>query len=396
MLNADFKMLVQSTSSQIKCLKRELRPDEPFIHALWDRGEPTPTYILRRGNYLSPGKQVEPGVPAVLTEGKSPFSIQPPWPGARQTGRRLAFARWLVKPDNPLTARVMVNRIWKHHFTNGIVKSLDNFGRAGQRPTHPELLDWLASEFIQKAWSMKAMHRMIMTSSTYRQSSQVTAQHGQLDLDNRLLSRFPLRRLEAEALRDALLFVSGKLDLTPFGPAEKVERRDDGLVTSIGTEKGSRRSIYVLQHRTQSSTFFDDFDLPQMAPNCIERTVATVAPQALHLLNNKTIHSWATAMADLIIQDIGTDRDSQVRRAYEMALGRQPDAVELETTVKSFEELREKWRGAIQKAELPAPQPGTTTPPVEKKLSIDEQIMRRSLTNLCHALMNSAEFIYID
>ena len=137
-LDPDFNALAETTSRQIQILKDQLKPNEPFIQALWDRGEPTPTYILRRGNYLSPGKEVEPGVPAALTDGTSPFVIEPPWPGSLKTGRRLAFARWLVKPDHPLTSRVIVNRIWKHHFANGIVKSLDNFGKAGQRPTHPE------------------------------------------------------------------------------------------------------------------------------------------------------------------------------------------------------------------------------------------------------------------
>lgn len=240
------------------------------------------------------------------------------------------------------------------------------------------------------------MHRLIMTSSTYRQSSQVSAQHAQLDLDNRLLSRSPLRRLEAEALRDALLFVSGSLDQTAFGPAERVESREDGLVSSIGTLKGWRRSIYVLQRRTQSSTILEDFDLPQMAPNCVERTVATVAPQALHLLNNKMVHTWARGMAERIVQDFGSDRDAQIKGAYQLALGRQPDAVELEVTVKSFEDLRNKWQVQLQQA---AAQPAATdkaAPPAEAKLTTEEQIVRKSLTNLCHALMNSAEFIYVD
>jgi hypothetical protein len=243
---------------------------------------------------------------------------------------------------------------------------------------------------------MKSIHRLIMTSSTYRQSSQLTARQAQLDLDNRLLSRSPLRRLEAEALRDALLFVSGKLDETPFGPAEKVERRDDGLVTSIGTEKGWRRSIYVLQRRSQTSTILEDFDLPQMAPNCVERTVATVAPQALHLLNNRMVHGWAIAMAERLIQDFGPDRDAEIKGAYELTLGRSPDAAELEVTVKSFEELREKWRLEIQKAQSHSAPSDKAALRAEGSVSPDAQIVRKSLTNLCHALMNSAEFIYVD
>ena len=424
-LDPNLKSMARATFRKVKSLKELEISSEPFIQALWDRGEPTPTYILRRGNYLSPGKEVEPGVPAAITDVKTPFVVEPPWPGAKQTGRRLAFARWLISPDHPLTARVMVNRIWKHHFTNGIVKSLDNFGKAGQRPTHPELLDWLAGDFVQHGWSIKAMHRLIMTSCTYRQTSEMNDEHAKHDLENRLLSRSPLRRLEAEVLRDALLFVSGKLDETQFGPAERVKARGDGLVTSIGTEKGWRRSIYVLQRRSQASSILEDFDLPQMAPNCVERTVATVAPQALHLLNNKMIHGWSIAMADRIIKDAGTDPEAQINRAYEIALGRLPDAAERELTVKSFGQLRAKWLAFNQDGSKIAAKVVKTTdknkaivdedaidedaPPPEDQASTDEvppyadpslspeqQIARNALTNLCHALMNSAEFIYID
>ena len=156
------------------CARAEAGP-EPKIQALWDRGEPSPTYIYRRGDWLNPGPLVGPGVPSVLTDGKTPFDVKPPWPGAKKTGRRLAFARWLIRPEHPLTARVMVNRIWKHHFGRGIVATLGNFGKAGAPPTHPELLDWLAREFVRSGWSIKAMHRLMVTSSAYRQQSAVSA-----------------------------------------------------------------------------------------------------------------------------------------------------------------------------------------------------------------------------
>ena len=179
----------------------------------------------------------------------------------------------------------------------------------------------------------------------------MTAEHAELDLDNRLLSRFPLRRLDAEALRDALLFVSGKLDTTQFGPPEQVESRGDGLVTSVGTEKGWRRSIYVLHRRSQPTSILEDFDLPQMAPNCVERTVATVAPQALHLLNNKTVHTWAVAMAERIMRDVGPGSDAWIKLAYELALGREPDDAELKVTLESFGEFREQWLAALAESE---------------------------------------------
>lgn len=392
----DYKKLFLSTAKQLKVLKAQLNPNEPFIQALWDRGEPTPTYVLRRGNYLSPGKEVGPGVPGIFSSSQIPFEIVPPWEGSRKTGRRLAFARWLVSPKHPLTSRVMVNRIWKHHFANGIVKSLSNFGRVGQLPSHPELLDWLSIQFVQQGWSIKSMHRLIMNSSTYRQSSHVTPEQVKLDLDNRLLSRFPIRRVEAEVLRDSLLFISGRLDDTPFGPAERVESREDGLVSSVGSEKGWRKSIYMLQRRSETSTLLEDFDLPQMAPNCTERTVATVAPQALHLLNNKMVHDWATAMAERIIREEGLNRDSQIRRAYQLALGRLPDKEEKEIVIRTMDELQQKWRASQNLNQVPSGATGSRSSDSASRPSDNEKIAVLTLTNLCHALMNSAEFIYVD
>ncbi len=159
-----------STNAEIAALESQILP-QPTIRALWDRGKPSPTYLYRRGDYLTPGRLVGPGVPSVLTDGKTPFDVRPPWPGARSTGRRLALARWLTRSDHPLTSRVMVNRVWKHHFGTGLVTSLGNFGKAGTAPTHPELLDWLAREFVARGWSVKELHRLMVTSATYRQSS---------------------------------------------------------------------------------------------------------------------------------------------------------------------------------------------------------------------------------
>jgi hypothetical protein len=215
--------------ARIKALQAKLLP-EPKIRALWDRGEPSPTYLLQRGDYLRPGRLVGPGVPSVLTDGKTPFEVKPPWPGAKKTGRRLALARWLTRPDHPLTARVLVNRLWKLHFGKGIVKTLDNFGKAGARPTHPELLDWLAVEFVRRGWSIKAMHRLMMTSATYWQSSTVTAAHEQLDVDNSLYSRMPLTRMDAESLYDTMLLVAGCLDEARYGPPSRAFRKSSPVM----------------------------------------------------------------------------------------------------------------------------------------------------------------------
>ena len=234
-LAKEYEQLLTVTSNELKerdalyrreaqKLEREIawlqykQEQEPRIRALWDRGTPSPTYLLQRGDYLSPGRLVGPGVPSVLTDGRTPFRVEPPWPGSKKTGRRLALAKWLVDRNHPLTARVMVNRIWRYHFGRGIVETLGNFGRSGARPSHPELLDWLAVEFINRGWSMKSLHRLMMNSRTYRQSSRVSPEKERLDPENRLLSRWPLKRMDGESLRDSLLWVSGRLDETPYGP----------------------------------------------------------------------------------------------------------------------------------------------------------------------------------
>ena len=380
-IDAAFKKKAEPIEGTIVSLKGRLQP-EPAVRALWDRGEPSPTYVLQRGNYLTPGRLVGPGVPSVLTNDKTPFVVKAPWPGAKKTGRRLAFARWLTSPAHPLTARVMVNRVWRHHFGVGIVKTLDDFGKAGAPPTHTEVLDWLAVRFVRQGWSLKYLHRLIMTSSVYRQTSRVLPEHEKLDPDNRWLSRMPLRRLEAESLRDALLAVSGRLDLTPFGPADKVEQRDGGLVVSVAGEEGWRRSIYVLQRRTQTSTLLENFDLPSMSPNCVERTESIVAPQALHLLNNEMIHTLSLAFAERVLREVGTDVAEQIRRVYSLALQRPPSAEEEVEAKQLLAALTETWRLK--------PREEFATVEVRSKAA------SRALGNLCHAIMNSAEFLYID
>ncbi len=363
---------------RIEELKAQQRP-EPKIRALWSRGVPSPTYLLRRGNYLTPGERVTPGVPEVLTRRGGELVIEPPWPGAATTGRRLALARWLTQPDHPLTARVMVNRVWKQHFGQGLVATPDNFGNTGARPTHPELLDWLAVEFVRRGWSLKALHRELVTSSTYRQSSQVTPEALAADPDNRWLSRMPLRRLEAEVLRDALLSVAGRLDLTPYGPPDGVDVRGDGLVTVQASDHGERRSIYVLHRRTQMPTILENFDSPQMSPNCIVRSESIAAPQALHLLNNAVVYELAGHFADRIWADVGMDRDAQITLAFELAFGTGPDGEQRQIAEEMLGRLDAEWRETIGEEE-----------------DAEQQAARRALRNFCHALMNSAAFVYVD
>ncbi len=357
---------------EVKLLAAKKIPD-PRIRALWDRGVPSPTYILRRGDPTSFGRLVGPGVPSVLTDGRTPFEAKPPWPGSQKTGRRLAFARWLIRPDHPLTARVMVNRIWQHHFGTGLVRTTGNFGKTGDKPSHRELLDWLAVRFVKEGWSIKAMHRLMVTSRVYRQVSKVTPERERLDPDNRLLSRMPLRRLEAEVLNDSMLAVAGRLDETPFGRPSPVLARDDGLVTPIETEKGWRRSVYVQQRRKEIPTVLDSFDLPAMNPNCTERTNSTVSTQALFLMNNAQVHEWAAALARRVENEAGPAPGAQIETMYWIVLGRPPTDEERDLNLSAWTKLTEGPNESAAK---------TTA--------------FGALTKLCHTVLNSAAFVYID
>lgn len=369
--SADAK--AKEIEAQIKSLEGQFLP-EPKIQALWDRGEPSPTYIYRRGDPLSPGKLVGPGVPSVLTDGRTPFEVAMPWLEATPTGRRLAFARWLVQPDHPLTARVMVNRLWQHHFGSGIVKTVANFGKAGAPPTHPELLDWLAREFVNRGWSIKTMHRLMMTSAAYRQSSTVTPQHVAADPENALYSRMPLVRLDAESLYDSMLLVAGRLDELPFGPADAVQSRPDGLVTPTETACGWRRLIYVQQLRKRLPTHLDAFDYPQMNPNCVERVDSTVATQALYLMNNGMIDDLAASFAARVIAEAGMDQAEQIDRVYLRAFGRHPTSQEFTSGLSALARLANQWAAQEER----------------------DAAAHKALATYCHAVLNSASFLYVD
>lgn len=355
------------------------RQPEPRIRALWSRGQPSPTHILKRGNYLTPGREVGPGVPSMLTDGQTPLDVQPPWAGAKQSGRRLALARWLTQADQPLTARVIVNRIWMHHFGQALVATPGNFGVTGAKPTHPKLLDWLAVEFVRQGWSIKALHRLILMSHTYRMSSHVTAESLAADPENGFYSRMHLRRLEAEPLRDSLLLVADQLSESGFGEPDNVEARADGLVTSQQQAGGWRRSIYVLHRRTKLPTLLENFDSPQMGPNCLQRDESIVAPQALHLLNDAMVYRLAGLFAERVEHQAGDNVDERIRHVYAIALAREPTSEEADSARETLRQLEQQWRIKLR-----------------DQAGSEQQAAHRALTNLCHAIMNSAAFLYVD
>ena len=366
----DYRQAAEQTEEEILWLQSRLS-HHAQIRALWDQGDPSPTYIYRRGDFQNAGRLVGPGVPSVLTDGRTPLVITPPWPGAEKTGARLALARWLVQPDHALTARVWVNRLWQHHFGTGIVATAENFGRSGARPTHPELLDWLALEFIDHGWSSKAMQRLIMTSSTYRQSSRVTPEAERLDSGNALLSRMPLTRLDAEALRDSMLFIAGRLDETRHGYPELLFARYDGMVVTPDFSGRQRRSIYLQQRRATVHTLLDLFDFPQMVPNCTQRGNTTVATQALFLLNNALVHTLADALAQRVRAEASDELTDQIESIFWLALSRAPTAEEKSIIL---DELGKS-------SEVAANQP---------------ESRNRLLARLCHTIINSSAFVHVD
>jgi len=349
------------------------------LRALWDVGRPSPTYLLRRGEHDKPGPLVGPGVPSVLTDGKTPFDASPPFPaGTPKTGRRLALARWLIEPDHPLTARVMVNRLWQHHFGNGLVKDPENFGVQSEDPTHPELLDFLAVEFVEQDWSVKTMHRQIMMSRTYRQLSRVTERHRLKDPQNRSLSRMPMRRLDAEALRDSLLLVAGKLDRTPGGLPDPVSVDRDGMVSVWPNRDGLwRRSVYLQYRRTEIPSMMDTFDYPRMGPNCISRTISIVSPQSLMMMNNGHVRHLAESLAARVSRLVDEGSESEagdsrseatVKLLYQLTTSRMPTPNEMRLGTEALADLCMAWNGDRQAA----------------------------LQTYCHALLNSAAFLYVD
>jgi hypothetical protein len=394
----------KSQQQEIERLKKSI-PSEPRLRALWSRGRPSPTWVLLRGDYLTPGKRVEPGVPEVLAPPGFQFTYAPPWPDASKTGTRLAFARWLTHPEHPLTARVLVNRIWLHHFGRGIVETPGNFGTAGSPPSHPELLDWLAVEFIRGGWSVKALHRLILNSSVWQQSSALplaavgktdgatgtgtgTGTSAESDADGRLLSRMPLRRMEAETLRDSLLFTAGALSEEFHGPADQLTVRADGLVTVQPRDGKWRRSVFALMRRTQIPSLLESFDYPQMGPNCLQRSESLTATQSLQLLNSSQVHDLATQLANQVLLTVAqspplaTDADSRrirIRKLVERVLCRSPLPEEERALLDSLDELAREWQ---QSGSLPADSADTPE--------------SKAFENVCHALLNSAAFSMIE
>jgi len=289
-----------------------------------------PTHVMVRGDAHKPGKPVDPGFLSAIDSAVP--RIEPP-SVSKTTGRRLALAKWITRPDNPLTARVMVNRIWQGHFGRGIVATPSDFGAMGDGPSDPELLDWLAAEFVGSGWKLKAMHRLIVTSESYKRSGEWNEKAADVDPENSSIWRFAPRRLEAEPIRDAVLAVSGTLDRTIGGPSVMPEiekavlagqsRPGSGWEVSNPTV-AARRSIYVKVKRTLGLPELEVMDAADNNEPCPRRFVTTTAPQALATLNGKFFHDKAAHFAARLQREAGNDPRAQVDRAFALAFARAP------------------------------------------------------------------------
>lgn len=312
-----------------------LKKDVVLIRGVTDLDGKLPdARILLRGDYSKLGDTVQPNVPVVLSEPERQRGTLAIKAGYKTSGRRFALAKWITDPINPLTARVQVNRMWAQHFGRGIVSTVANFGKSGAKPTHPELLDWLATEFIQQKWSMKAMHKLMVMSSAYRQSSDFDDVKKKADPNNELLSRWKPRRLEGEAVRDSILAVTGKLNEERFGPPAQVVG-SGGAVDTKDDAQGNRRSIYQIVRRSQHLTILELFDTPLMEVNCPQRPNSTVPLQALALMNSPFSERNAAALADRILKNGGTNDETRIAYAFNVMFTREPKASETER-IKKF------------------------------------------------------------
>ena len=407
------KMSAEATALRAK------KPKEEFVRAATETpGKVPQTFLFARGDHEQPKQMLEPASLTVLSQNSGDAKLPVNDEALPTTGRRLQWAQRLTDGSHPLVARVLVNRIWMHHFGRGIVNTPGDFGLLGDRPTHPKLLDWLASEFVSTGWSLKHLHRLIMTSSVYRQRG-VASSFGEttnsqsndgsqspqiVDPDNTLYWQFPIRRLEAETLRDSMLVAGGLLNDRRAGPPvpvmadivgqwvigkENLNAGRPGPILAMNTEE-FRKTIFVQWRRSRPLTVLDTFDLPKMEPNCERRNSSTVATQSLFLMNSDFIVQMAEHFAARVRREAGTNTGEQVRHAWRIAFTRNPDDAEINDALKFLDSQTEQF--AAKKVE---------TKPVTNRFDPKAKNVKRdaaelALSNLCQLLLSSNEFLYID
>lgn len=281
---------------------RKQKPAEEFLRVLAEQPGPVPeTKLFYRGDYRQPKETIAPAAPTVLSPENARREFPPKAGDLPTTGRRLALARWITSRENPITSRLIVNRVWMHHFGRALVETPADFGRLGTQPTHPELLDWLADEFIAQGWSLKKLHKLMVLSTVYRQSSYRDPAKNSIDSDNRSYARKSMLRLDAEILRDRVLATTGDLDRTPFGPPGLIREDETGQVLVDAANR--RRSLYIQQRRSQPVAMLQAFDAPVMETNCERRPSSTVATQSLMLMNGDFLLDQAARLAARVLKE---------------------------------------------------------------------------------------------
>jgi hypothetical protein len=384
----DRRLRLRARLHELEARRPELAP---VAWTVADSPNVRPTRVLRRGDPLHPKEKVDAAFPGALVRKSEPTEPH---------RDRLELAHWMTRPENPLTARVIANRLWHHHFGRGIVATPSDFGIRGEPPTHPELLDWLATELTSHGWSLKHLHRQMVLSEAYRQSSKPSAAAKARDPDNHLLSRMSRHRLEAETLRDATLAAAGTLNPRRGGPFVRVplepevyafiftEDEPDGLwpVTPDPREH-NRRTLYLCAKRNVRLPLLEAFDLPDMVAPCPARAVSTFAPQALILLNGPFMQEQSKAFAARLLKEADTV-GAQVERAYRLTLARPPQPAEREMALAFLADQTELLRDRLR-ASLPVGVPAGTPSGVDPAAAA-------ALADFCLALLNRNEFVYID
>ena len=375
---------------------RSLRPKEDFVPSLTEvPGQIPATYLFYRGEINQPKQEVLPAELAILNTA-APVEIPADDPQLPTSGRRLAYARNLTSGNHPLLTRVLVNRFWMHHFGKGIVATPSDFGYLGERPTHPELLDWLATRFVGDGWQLKRLHRLLLTSTVYRQQSLRRHEIDVLDPDNRLLARMSVRRLEAEEIRDSILVCAGSLTDKMYGAASPVAADEVGQIIvglpdrdlaggplnqgkTLGEDE-YRRSIYVQVRRSMPLGMLEPFDMASLSPNCELRVNSTVAPQALMMMNNGLVIREAVKFADRVRQAVGEDLSAEVTFAWSTAFNRTPTSEQLAGAIAFINQQTQNIA-----AKIPADQ-------VAKEPPASQQ----ALASFCQALLSTNSFLYVD
>lgn len=398
--NKDYSTEIALKANQYKELADELKKFDdlkptagvPTISGVSELGHPDapPTYVFFGGDHERKLEEVQPAFPEAITDEKPVIK-----PTQFSSGRRTALANWIASDSNPLTARVFVNRVWQQYFGRGIVETVSDFGKAGQKPANPELLDYLASRFIKEGWSVKKLHREILLSSVYRQSSDFRQDVAQADAENKLLAVFPRKRLEAEEIRDSLLVASGKLEDKVGGPSvyppipANLGATPAQWKVSKDKKDQNRRSLYIFTRRSLPYPLLETFDMATAQEAHSKRDVTTTPLQSLTLFNSDIVFGWSQALAGRVINEAGNDESAQLDRLYQILFARKATDSEKETLQKFLNNHEKIVREKTSEGKFAVSIP--TGLKEDQKL---DPIRAAAFVDLVHTVANSNEFIY--